>query len=381
VATLDDLEAALSAGDLSLAASAFDELIASPKAFGSHFNAIRQVFERHGRLPALLDLSVANDGADLYFGTLIDIVELACLQGREGVASTLIERSERRASPMSWGEQPAGRGFRGPPEVYARLIALKYAEVPALDDITQLTGNAERVADRISLPEAPLNYIYPRHGGLETRPAWERDLRVAAALDHITNDVHFGRRILDVVDLDGWEANLTAIADERGLLVLTYHGGFKRVMVKLFDFTVATGTFLGAGQSGSKRIGAGTDSGAALFACLRWLQDGGILAIAPDARSGNLDQKAVVFGRAMRVGSGAAFIAYEARSPTAFYTVVREGDVFKPLLVAGPRCEPGEKYPAFRERLFKFYSAQIEAILTGYPKNIVLGARWVKRLI
>jgi hypothetical protein len=75
-------------------------------------------------------------------------------------------------------------------------------------------------------------------------------------------------------------------------------------------------------------------------------------------------------------GEGAAFLAHASNCNTAWYTVVREGNRFVPIIEPGPSRNGGETLNEFSERLYRFYAEKIEGMFVGDPCNILLRPRW-----
>ena len=102
------------------------------------------------------------------------------------------------------------------------------------------------------------------------------------------------------------------------------------------------------------------------------------MLMAPDAGFGNKSNLIKVAGATVPVADGAAFLAYEAECQIAWFTVVRDRDRLKPLLVPGPTRQEAERYAAYKVRLLDFYARQFTEIATGEPWNLAFRTRWVR---
>jgi hypothetical protein len=120
------------------------------------------------------------------------------------------------------------------------------------------------------------------------------------------------------------------------------------------------------------------DPNAALFVGVRAIQDGNPILIAADARAGTYKSSIRVLGIDVPMADGAPFIAYETGCDTIWLSVERFEQKFVPTFVPGPARRTGEKFDAFRERWFSFYTDQVNRILTGDPRSLALRAQWAR---
>jgi hypothetical protein len=98
--------------------------------------------------------------------------------------------------------------------------------------------------------------------------------------------------------------------------------------------------------------------------------------MASDGPDGKITGTLNVLGATSPAGEGAAYLAYATNCETGWYTVLRAGDKFTPVIEPGLRKNKGESFPEFKDRFQRFYSAKIEEIFTGDPNNIVLRPGW-----
>jgi lauroyl/myristoyl acyltransferase len=163
-------------------------------------------------------------------------------------------------------------------------------------------------------------------------------------------------------------------------LFLTFHGGFVIMARKLFATLFRDGVSIQNHRSRAN-FSAKLDPAAALFNALRALQEGKSVIMSPDGPYGKHSCAMHVLGRTAEMADGAAFLAYEAKCETAWFTVVRDDSGFRPDIQVGPRREDGERYKQFQQRLCDFYGERIAALYSGDPRNIALSRRWVDHLI
>lgn len=113
------------------------------------------------------------------------------------------------------------------------------------------------------------------------------------------------------------------------------------------------------------------DAKTALFCCLKALQAGLPVLVAPDGPMGGTRADIAVTGRPQSIATGAFYLAYEAKVPVVWLNMTVKDDWFVPEVVAGPTAEPGEKLKAFNQRVLAFYEERLNAFYTGDPINLV----------
>jgi lauroyl/myristoyl acyltransferase len=266
---------------------------------------------------------------------------------------------------------------------------LKYRGVPQL--LEKLFESAEALSGRIDLPRPLLDRLFARTR-IKTMPRaqWERQIRSAFAVDHITKDLlpasierarrWFGDAIkLDERSVEQAKGVLQTMDSTKGLLVVTFHGGFSRMALVLYQHLFEDGVIVLGGKSArkdrpanDKYIVVWQNERTALFQALRALQDRKTLWIGGDAPFGNRAVSIDMLGSPLPVPDGPSFLAYETGCNTAWLSYVREGRGMAPVLVAGPVREGKEKYKEYKTRWLKFYAERIDEFLTGDPRNIAL---------
>ena len=156
---------------------------------------------------------------------------------------------------------------------------------------------------------------------------------------------------------------------KNGLLLLTFHGGFKTIKR---HFLMECETEINAVIL--RRGDIVSDRRTALFTSLRSLQQGRTVVMAPDGPHGRSSQTIDVLGHSLSIGDGAAFLAGTARCDTGC------DNGFVPVLTKGPVIDKGEKLESYQQRLNDFYAAQLEDYLTGPPGDILPNKRLQKAL-
>jgi len=160
------------------------------------------------------------------------------------------------------------------------------------------------------------------------------------------------------------------------MLALTFHGGYGALSPHLFADVLQNSLIVEVKSRGKFRSVNAKKSGAALFAALRVLREGGSVYLTPEGPFGKRTGKIEVLGASLSVSDGAAFLAYETGCETGWYVMRRDGQKLVPVIEPGPSRDPGDTYADFRSRLFQFYRDRIEEQLTGDPRNLALHFWW-----
>jgi hypothetical protein len=244
-----------------------------------------------------------------------------------------------------------------------------------IDSAAALFAAAKTLSREVEIDPAVLDYLYARRASSTlSRADWEAAVRDATAafvmLRSPSRDVPW-TKLLEPKTID---RALHKLAEEpnasRGTLLITFHGAFSKTGVRLFSRRAA-GIVLGVGQIRDDMRGT-------LFEALNALRDGRMVLMAPDGGRGRQTTHVNILGARVAIGDGVAFLAHASRCNTAWYTIMRQGDLLVPVIVPGPVAGDGETAAAFAERLHGFYAQQIEAVFTGDPRNLVLFGRWLK---
>jgi hypothetical protein len=257
-----------------------------------------------------------------------------------------------------------------------------YAGVPQPEDPHLLFENAEMVADVVK-PNPALGYLYDHAREPKApRESWIRQAHVATCAELILKDFfrHLSLQELEVLfDPEAGARAARAMSSPRGVLALTFHGGYSTLLRHSFTARTDHGVIIGPLAAAKFRMLDGNDPGAALFAALRTLNEGHAVYVAPDGPFGKPAGSIEVLGATCPVAAGAPFLAYETGCDTVFFTLKRNGRLLAPHVAPGPSRDPDETLETFQARLIGFYRDRIEACLTGDPQNVALAARWGKK--
>jgi hypothetical protein len=245
--------------------------------------------------------------------------------------------------------------------------------------LAQLLEQAEKAAHDVALDPSLLDFLYKhRRFDVPSRDAWVKEMRTAAALEAAMRAA--GRDFWD--DLDSYlesgarQKALAALKMPQGMLLMTSHGGFTAMRRRFLKTCLER-------EGGCLALRRGMieeDRRHSLFAALRELQGGGCAIMAPDGPFGKRTATLNVLGKQFPAGEGAAYLAATTGCATGWFIMVRVGDRFSPVIESGPQIQKGEKFDSFKERFYAFISERIEAVVTGDPRNIILGPRWVRAL-
>jgi hypothetical protein len=364
----------------------------SPASLERHINYLQLQLTRSGHANLLLDWLVSADPKVFSRLFLIaKVLELGRKTGSETRAAAIVSRvSLNRRLALRWGSEDRISRFGNlGKQATERLCALKYRNV-SLKRPQDLLVAADRLSNRVTINRPLLDFLYSvRKNEPASQDQWEKDVRTACCIDHIIADMPQPSSIRsdwiddydDLIEERARDEVESHIRSSPGILLVTFHGGFFSLLRQLYAATVPGGLTFGIQDSTSSRqISAKADPGAALFLALRAMQDGKTIIMAPDAKWGALGSTVNVAGKKIPMADGAAFLAYESGRETAWYGIELRGQSFVPVLVPAPRPNENEKYAAFKQRWLEFYGRQIEATLTGDPKNISLRARWISEL-
>jgi hypothetical protein len=279
--------------------------------------------------------------------------------------------------------------------VFVDLARLKYSGATLPIRLDETVPLAARLSSRLTLTTALLERLYSNSRFRELgREEWERRLRTAFCVDHITSDAgqlipHFtqkkipleGNRSLDVlIDLDAAKAAFAQLKSSQGALFVLLHGGFTGLVISTFR-RMKNGVIVGRGAAGRPAtpnyIGTDTDPRTALFQMMRAIEDGKSVLVAPDALIGTMASSMQVLGSNVPMADGTPFIAFESGCETVWISMQRKGDFFTPNLVPGPVRSGGEGFKSFKQRRLDFYAGEVEGLLRGDPINLaVRPGRW-----
>jgi hypothetical protein len=257
-----------------------------------------------------------------------------------------------------------------------------YANLSRPDDPHLIFENAALVADVLE-PNPVLAYLYGHvREPKPSQDAWTRRAHVATCAECVLKDFfrhHNPARVSTLFDPDAADEAVRAMSSPRGVLALTFHGGFTTMLKHFFAGRMDGGVIIGIKTTPKFRMLAASDSGAALFAAMRTLNEGHAVYVAPDGPFGKPAGSIELLGANCPVSASTPFLAYETGCDTVFYTLRRKGRLLAPHVTPGPSRGSGETFKAFRTRLMGFYRDRIEECLTGDPDNLALAGKWARK--
>jgi hypothetical protein len=255
--------------------------------------------------------------------------------------------------------------------------------VERLDDLSCLYENAATLAPRLKYNDSLLEYLF-RYSKLPllSRSEWTNEIVISRCIDLIY-DCYFRNISIDelrsICDKYHISEKITNLRKKNGVLFLSFHGGYPMLARRLFNELFSNTIELT--RAGLGRFSARDDARGILFAALKEIRAGGNVWVAPDGPLGASTSSVQLLGLSTMIADGAAFLAYETRCPTAWFTMSRNERGFFPVAEIGPSATAGESYDDFRHRIHSFYAEQIELSFTGDPRGICLAGRWVQRLM
>jgi len=318
----------------------------------------------------------------LNFAVCACFLTVAQMLDRFEAAERLVEH--RRANsgvPGRWDSEHFLGHFVKPGDVGAAMTRFKY-DVQRLPNDQTLLELAERIAPRVNISDVLLDRLFSaRSDTTLSREAWEPRIKRAFALDHIVQDQYFldldvEQRVFPHFDMVAYHRIVADVAANKPVVLITLHSGLLSLTRALYGLQDDWVTIQSHDTFRPNAIAVSGDTRTAFFAAYREAQKGRSLVFAPDGGRGNLSETIEVLGTQSSAGGGAAFIAYELRTPVWWINVVREGDILVPVLVEGPRRMDGESFGDFKLRFNQFYGGQIESLFTGNPDSIALRQRW-----
>lgn len=370
--------------DLATAKKLFTRAASSPIDLEKSFKAVERQFSQNDNLPVLLDWLLQEPAIAKRLALIAKAMIIADkLDRKDQALETLAQLRGSAAAPVRFGNADRVRKFRRQGmkgDAMLEMAKLKYEGI-SITKPEEIFGAAEILADRIDLDQPMVEPLFAQRRDTSlSRDEWEKRVRASFSLDHILVDWPLSahgqtsriRSFESLMDQDAVTDVFDRINASKGILLVTFHGGFLSLARRLYAEKVEGGMSMGLDGPDPNSVSVEKDPRAALFVALRSLQDGKALLMSPDGRAGNAAAGSTeIAGARVPIATGAAFLAYESGCASAWYTVVRKGDGFVPVLVFAPRPEPKEKFDAFVTRWLSFYGQQVEAMLTGDPSTIV----------
>jgi hypothetical protein len=373
-------------GAFDKAHAAFTILSAAPKALEAKLAFLQRNLAEAGRLGLLLDwLMMANPEVVRRIAILTVMAEVGLDTNQPSRVLEFFEkiRNSEAFPPVVFGNSDYLQQtfMRLGSDIGNQLLRLKYKDLNLRQQgrfwvirDEDLFEAAARVSDRIQFARVFLDRLYALRRQGPMRAEWEREIRITFCIDHIIAD-RLVRNLDKIISKDQVGAAFEAIKTSNGTLLTTFHGGYFRLTRYIYALAIEGGLTMGMRSHSPSHISA-KEPRTALFRALRAIEGGNVVLMAPDAPVGTLSSSIQLAGVTLSVAEGAAFIAYGSRCNSAWFTVLRNGERFEPIIRFAPQVSDNESYPAFKKRWLSFYGSQIEGILTGDPRNLCLREPW-----
>jgi lauroyl/myristoyl acyltransferase len=189
----------------------------------------------------------------------------------------------------------------------------------------------------------------------------------------------------ELVDVSAKQAALAQLNPSNGALVLLCHAGFSTARFSFLKghvdnlvYMASTSLSKPRGAGMSDRISINADARAGLFAGLKALMGKKVVLLSPDGKQGSQKCSISVLGKQTRIGDGAAFLAYESKCDTFWFSMNRSKDRFVPVMIRGPARLGSESFPTFEIRFVRFYEKMLNDFFSGDPRNLLMAPRWAK---
>lgn len=329
--------------------------------------------------PRLVDLLLSADAAwPPKLWVLARAGELARQSGRARLFEARIAELVQAHAPISFRELDYIEMF--PNHMRAALREAKYAGAGGTEHVQANLATSHRLFDLLEIEGGVADFLFAnsRGKGLD-RSGWDRWFKAARIYSHVLHDHDMWRDVFAYIDRNELAAVARELEAAKGAVVMFGHIGYVRPTLG-FLRQVAPDCFVFGSGEGRNILNAKANARAALFAALKAVLQKKVVAIAPDGGHGNTDTEISVFGRKVQIGSGAAFLAYEARRPAFWLTLHRNRWQLVPRLVRAPARLDGESYADYRARFASFCEERIVSHLTGRPADLILTRRWQKEV-
>jgi hypothetical protein len=362
-------------------------------AAGTPLRPLSRLFEKAGRLGLLIEAVWRDRETALRrLGSVAEFLRLSDEAGMTARGAALVsELADAPPMPFSFSDY-LGRGLGD-----RRLPALFKIKYRGWNDDPSL-GIAERVealALRCETQAAILDEVIRRAQPLDL-PSWQHEMRIDQAYGHVFRDANIAGSLMKrlegdadpflaafygslthglveaLADLDESRRRFAGLDLSRGLVLVTAHDLFSRIEVALADHVMPDSYAIHM-----KDLADPAGQRNAAFRALKTVTAGKAILLAPDGQqaAASAGAEIEVLGKRFDISVGAALIAYEGRSPTAFYRATRTGRRFVPTFVAGPSRENGESFAQFRTRWLAFYAAEREKALLASPGDLAFFLR------
>jgi len=271
------------------------------------------------------------------------------------------------------------------PEQKADFCKAKYRDFH-VNGSPEFFGAIEKLAEKVVVPPSLAQYLFDlRLNSDISYSQWVHQVRMCQSMNHAWIDSRVsanqnggataGRfvhcpNIAKLVDGKEVRSLFDTLDAGTGMLLATFHGGYHALAFSCFAQFCRRGTVMQRGQS-PNQISVTASRDTAAFQAIKVLQKSGILLMAADAFAKTQFSKVHLLGLDVKLADGAPMIAYESRCSTGFYTLLRDGDRFIPVINEGPSAQPGEKFRDFKDRWWNFYVAEVENTYRQAPCNIM----------
>lgn len=356
--------------------------------------------------PELLVAAMWNR-RDRLFSELGTVASFAQMVTGTQLADEYLEKlqawADDGAKPSSIGDRDYLLTYRELDE--RALLALFHLKYGAwnIDSPDGALQEAARQAEKFRIAPETAEFFYQRSRGHDRDlSSWLHEFKTTQMLHHLFADgvvvkrfrhdpnTSLGNMAKRFCRFAGLQQHLDTAEAKRvfqdldrshGVLLSTFHGGFLKIATFFFVTETPDPHWVTSGRADRQKlniISVRDNERTAAFQTVKALMQGKAVLMAPDGPHYGTSSAATieVLGLKTTISHGAALMAYEANSETGWISALRQGDMFVPQFVPGPRRRKGEIYSNYRDRWLSFYEERLNCALSSGPENLIPFGRW-----
>ncbi|MGV6802470.1 MAG: hypothetical protein ACWA5L_11165 [bacterium] len=379
IAKLTKIERLIEHSDSNGIEVAIKEFTKTPMAISTTLPFLEKIFLSHGQIDTLLHYLLAADSAAWNRVSLLGrIGKLAIEYNLFDFYNKIIQQKCSQVSEWKFGQVEYLWNYSLP--LLECLFPLKYVGLDIKPDAHRLISQAEMIIPRIRYNEKAFSFLYQNSQYKDLLESeWRHRSKLSFALEHLIADTQ-----MPVADLNQLVDPLAVQKIEQeydpqcGTVLMLSHAGYVQSRYGFFSQAFPDAIFMTNHKVLENRLEVGEDETASLMLAMKALLNGNTIVISPDGKRGRGESLGSLFGKQITIKDGAALLAYETRSRTAFFTMGRDGGVFIPRLYWGPEVGASESYTSYKQRLAAFYIECLRQHFSGNPDSLLYSGSWMK---